>query len=232
MKVELTKVFFAEAAHFNPDGPEKAQRLHGHSYAITLVVEGEVLSDIGWLIDYSDIGTAFKPLYEQIDHAVINDISDLDEPTVPGLRAWILCKMRTALACLKDVRVTIVGDLAFAPKLLPARPEEGLPTALRFTFEAAQSLAQLPESHKCHNMHGHSYRVEVAADEPEALHEPLREVYDLLDHACLNEIPGLESATCEIICRWLWDRLERHPAGVRAVVVQETNSARCLYHGE
>ena len=232
MNVELTKTFYAEAAHHNPKGPEKAQRLHGHSFEITLVVEGEVSSDIGWLIDYGDMAAAFKPLYEQIDHAVINDIPDLDEPTVHGLRDWIFRKLKPELPCLKEVRVAIVGANAFAPEMLGERPAEGLPGALRFTFEAAQSLAQLPETHKCHRMHGHSYRVEVAADAHEGLREALREVYDILDHRCLNDIPGLESATCEIICRWLWERLEGHPAGVRAVIVQETNSARCLYYGE
>ncbi len=232
MNVELTKTFFAEAAHRNPNGPEKTRRLHGHSYEITLVVEGEVTSDIGWLVDYGDIGAAFNPLYRQLDHAVLNDIKDLSEPTVPGLRAWIFRKLKPALPCLKDVRVAIVGACAFAPELLPPRPAERLPGAVRFTFEAAQSLAQLPPAHKCHNMHGHSYRVEVAADKPELLHDALREVYGLLDHTCLNDIPGLESATCEIICRWLWERLAMHPADVRVVIVQETHSARCLYYGK
>ncbi|HQH67975.1 MAG TPA: 6-carboxytetrahydropterin synthase, partial [Candidatus Hydrogenedentes bacterium] len=62
--------------------------------------------------------------------------------------------------------------------------------------------------------------------------EPLREVYELLDHTCLNEVPGLETATCEIICHWLWQRLAACPAGIRAIAVQETHSARCTYYGE
>ncbi|HQH54662.1 MAG TPA: 6-carboxytetrahydropterin synthase [Candidatus Hydrogenedentes bacterium] len=232
MNVELTKSFFAEAAHHNPRGNEKTSRLHGHSFDITLVVEGEVLSEPAWLIDYGDITAAFNPLYEQIDHAVLNEIEDLADPTVHGLRDWLFRKLKPALPCLKDVRVRIVGACSFAPERVPPRPEEGLPAAIRFTFEAAQSLAQLPETHKCHNMHGHSYRVEVAADDLEAVNEPLREIYAILDHRCLNDIPGLESATCEIICYWLWERLKMHRAGVRAVGVQETNFARCLYYGK
>lgn len=232
MNVTLTKTFFAEAAHRNPGGSETTRRLHGHSYEITLVVEGEVSPSIGWLLDYGDISAAFKPFYEQIDHAVLNDIEDLADPTVPGLRKWLIHKLKPILPCLKDVRVSIVGACVFNPEPVPPRPEEGLPAAIRFTFEAAQSLAQLPESHKCHNMHGHSYRVEVAADKPETLIEPLRETYGVLDHSCLNELPGLEGATCEIICRWLWERLEGHAAGVQAVIVQETDSARCIYYGK
>lgn len=232
MKVELTKTFFAEAAHRNPNGPPRTRRLHGHSYEIVLVVEGEVTSEVGWLIDYGDISAAFKPVYQQLDHALLNDIPDLDDPTVPGLRGWLLRKLTPVLPGLKDVRVAIVGACAYAPEFLPPRPGEGLPGAVRLTFEAAQSLAQLPGAHKCHHMHGHSYRVEIAADDPEALREPLREVYDLVDHTCLNDVPGLETATCEIICHWLWQRLAACPAGIRAIAVQETNSARCTYYGE
>lgn len=232
MNVTLTKTFFAEAAHHNPHGTETTQRLHGHSCQITLVVEGEVSQNIGWLMDYGDISAAFTPLYKQIDHAVLNDIDDLSDPTVPGLRDWLIRKLKPSLPCLKDVRVAIVGACTFKPEFLPPRPEENLPAAVRFTFEAAQSLAQLPESHKCHHMHGHTYRVEVAADIPEALVEPLHEIYALVDHTCLNDIPELQKGTCEVICRWLWERLERYPVGIRAVIVQETNSARCIYYGK
>ncbi len=232
MKVQLTKTFFAEAAHRNPGGPPKTRRLHGHSYEIVLVVEGEVSSEFGWLIDYGDITAAFKPIYQQVDHAYLNDIPDLDAPTVPGLRDWIFRKLAPALPGLKDVRVAIVGDCTYAPELIPPCPETKQPGAIRFTFEAAQSLTQLPETHKCHQMHGHSYRVEVAADDPEALRGPLRDVYELLDHTSLNEVPGLEIATCEVICHWLWQRLAACPAGIRAIAVQETPSARCTYYGE
>jgi 6-pyruvoyltetrahydropterin/6-carboxytetrahydropterin synthase len=30
-----------------------------------------------------------------------------------------------------------------------------------FEFEAAHSLSHLPSTHKCHNLHGHSYKVRV-----------------------------------------------------------------------
>ncbi len=30
-----------------------------------------------------------------------------------------------------------------------------------FTFEAAHRLPNVPATHRCHRMHGHSYRVEL-----------------------------------------------------------------------
>lgn len=70
-----------------------------------------------------------------------------------------------------------------------------------FTFEAAHRLPNVPPAHRCHRMHGHSYRVELrlqGAVDPvtgfvadffdiEAAFQPLLE---RLDHHCLNEIEG------------------------------------------
>lgn len=70
-----------------------------------------------------------------------------------------------------------------------------------------------------------------AAADLDHLHKPLRALYDALDHRFLNEIPGLESATSERLCRWMWERLEPEVDGLDTVIVQETATARCVYHG-
>ena len=35
-----------------------------------------------------------------------------------------------------------------------------------FTFEAAQTLPNAPEGHKCRGMHGHSFKIEVSVHPP------------------------------------------------------------------
>jgi 6-pyruvoyltetrahydropterin/6-carboxytetrahydropterin synthase len=111
-----------------------------------------------------------------------------------------------------------------------------------FTFEAAHRLPHVPDGHKCARLHGHSYRVEVhirgevGADTGWVMDfgdlamafQPLREQ---LDHHYLNEVPGLENPTSEILARWIWDRL----AGalpLSAVQVRETCTSGCVYRGE
>lgn len=232
MKVELTKTQYAEAAHRNPKGTEAQQRLHGHSYRIDLVAEGEVTSELGWLVDFGDIKRAFAPLYKQIDHGDLDAIEGLHDSTLPGLRAWIMKRLSPQLPMLKDVRVFIEGDCAFRPVELPPDAVEDLSARTRFTFEAAQYLPQLPPEHPCRRLHGHSYRVEVGAGDLAALRPHLEELYNLLDHRCLNDIPGLENATCEVIGEWLWKRFERVVNDLRVIVVQETDTARCIYRGE
>ncbi|MBN2308826.1 MAG: 6-carboxytetrahydropterin synthase, partial [Candidatus Hydrogenedentes bacterium] len=92
-------------------------------------------------------------------------------------------------------------------------------------------LPQLPPEHPCSRLHGHSYRAEVGARDIEGLRPCLAQLYEELDHRCLNDLPGLERATCEVMCRWLWERLSPDVADLTAVVVQETDTSRCAYFG-
>ena len=112
-----------------------------------------------------------------------------------------------------------------------------------FSFEAAHRLPNVPENHKCHKLHGHSYRVLVHVQGPvgdqtgwvidfsdiEEAFEPLRKQ---LDHQYLNEIPGLENPTSEIIARWIWERLDPKILGLSKILVRETPSAGAIYHGK
>ncbi|HEO72571.1 MAG TPA: hypothetical protein ENN80_15040 [Candidatus Hydrogenedentes bacterium] len=225
MDVELTKELFAEAAHSNEKG------LHGHSYRIEIAVEGKTDPALGWLIDYGDIKAAVAPLHAQLDHHFLNEVDDMMDTSLAGVRAWILERLAPKLECLKDVRVSIVGDCAFRPVECPPDKAAGLPARVRFTFEAAQSLPHLAEGHPCRRLHGHTYRIGVGAENLGTLIEPLRTLYEALDHRFLNEIPGLEAATSERLCEWIWQRLSANVAGMSVVVVQETGTARCIYHG-
>lgn len=113
----------------------------------------------------------------------------------------------------------------------------------RFTIEAAHRLPNLPESHKCWRLHGHSFRVEIHAAGPLTAREgwvvdfadvtrAFTPIYDQLDHHYLNEIPGLENPTSEILARWIWARLKPALPLLSQVVVRETCTAGCIYRGE
>lgn len=111
-----------------------------------------------------------------------------------------------------------------------------------YTFEAAHSLPRVPKEHKCHNMHGHSFRVDLRLSgeideemgwfidygEVDELWEPL---HKMLDHHCLNEIDGLENPTSENLARWLWGKLKPQLDILDAVVVYEMPDAYCVYRG-
>lgn len=112
-----------------------------------------------------------------------------------------------------------------------------------FRFEAAHRLPHVPQTHRCHRMHGHSYRVELQlsgrADarsgfvtdffDVEAAFAPLLQQ---LDHHCLNEIEGLENPTAENIALWIWQRTKAALPQLACVRVYETSDCWAEYDGD
>ncbi|MFH1132285.1 MAG: 6-carboxytetrahydropterin synthase QueD [Pseudomonadota bacterium] len=106
MRVSLKKRFRIEAAHRLPNVSEdhKCFRLHGHSFGIEVVVEGEVDSDSGWLIDYADIEEAFAPVFSKLDHRYLNEVPGLENPTSENLACWIWKRLEEKLP-LAEIRI-------------------------------------------------------------------------------------------------------------------------------
>jgi 6-pyruvoyltetrahydropterin/6-carboxytetrahydropterin synthase len=105
--MEIFKEFSIEAAHWLPNVPEghKCRRLHGHSFHIEIHVEGAVDEKRGWVMDFSDIKAAFKPIHDQIDHRCLNDVQGLENPTSENLARWIWSHLLPALPSLSKVVV-------------------------------------------------------------------------------------------------------------------------------
>ena len=112
-----------------------------------------------------------------------------------------------------------------------------------FKFEAAHRLPRVPEGHKCARLHGHSFKVEINIVGPVdphtgwlidfgELHEIWRPISDRLDHHYLNEIPGLENPTSEVLAKWIWDELAPKMPWLDLVTLFETCDARCEYRGK
>ena len=109
----------------------------------------------------------------------------------------------------------------------------------RFYFEAARKLPNLPQSHPCASVHGHSFTLTVYIEgEPDAKHgwiidfSVLKRACEgelkLLDHRFLNDVEGLANPTTENICEWLWLRLAQKLPQLAALKLKETRDAGCL----
>jgi 6-pyruvoyltetrahydropterin/6-carboxytetrahydropterin synthase len=229
--LDLTKTFKFEAAHRSPFGDDDS-RLHGHSYTLDLVVEGPLDVELGWVMDYSDISKAFAPIYNQLDHQILNDLEAIEDTRLPILRDWIFTHTKARIPLLKDVIIYISGECKFCPTTLPNFDDAQLPDRISFGFEAAHALPKLPPDHKCHTMHGHSFKVQVAAQNLDTLPVDLAKLYTILDHQCLNKIEGLTNPTSEELSIWIWNKLIETRDDITAILVAETCTARCIYRGQ
>ena len=111
-----------------------------------------------------------------------------------------------------------------------------------FRFEAAHSLPNLPEGHKCRRFHGHSYRVDIHVFGPVdpqkgwvmdfgEIKRAVAPLLEELDHRMLSDIAGLENSTSEMIAAHFWNRLKPELAMLSAITVWESDSSRCVYRG-
>ena len=106
-QVRLVRAFTFEAAHRLPHAPpgHKCRRLHGHSFRVELVCEGEADVETGWLIDFADIKNVFGPTLDQLDHRYLNEIEGLENPTAENIARWIWSRVKPHLPLLIQVTV-------------------------------------------------------------------------------------------------------------------------------
>jgi 6-pyruvoyltetrahydropterin/6-carboxytetrahydropterin synthase len=124
---------------------------------------------------------------------------------------------------------------------VPEESDMSVEVVQAFRFEAAHYLPNVPDTHRCKNMHGHSYRIDVHVAGPVDpfsgmvidffdVDDAFEPVLKLLDHQVLNEVEGLENPTAEHIAIWIFNQLHALK-GLSQVVVHETEFSRAVYSG-
>jgi 6-pyruvoyltetrahydropterin/6-carboxytetrahydropterin synthase len=112
-----------------------------------------------------------------------------------------------------------------------------------FKFDAAHRLPNVGQEHKCSQLHGHSFSVEIhiqGSVDPHAgwvmdfadIAEAFKPLHDQLDHKYLNDIDGLDNPTSENIAKWIWNQLHLALPQLSKIVVQESTESGCIYAGE
>lgn len=105
--MEIIKEFTFDAAHHLPNVPDthKCKNLHGHTYRVRLCIEGPLDPLLGWVMDFADIKAAWKPLEQQLDHQVLNNIPGMTNTTAEELAMWIYYQLKPALPLLSRVEL-------------------------------------------------------------------------------------------------------------------------------
>ena len=103
----IYKQFSFDSAHLLPNVPDwhKCKNLHGHTYLLTIYVEGSLLEFEGWIIDFSDLKAIVNPIIKDLDHAYLNDIPGLENPTAEIIAIWLWDKIKPNLPSLKRIEL-------------------------------------------------------------------------------------------------------------------------------
>lgn len=110
------------------------------------------------------------------------------------------------------------------------------------SFNAGHWLPKVDGWHKCKRPHGHTYRVKIIARGPvgddgfvvdyDVLRKAWLPIFDDVDHRSLNDVPGLDNPTSEIIAKWIGDRMRIDVPIVCEVHVRETEHAGSIVRWE
>ncbi|NML14255.1 6-carboxytetrahydropterin synthase [Azohydromonas caseinilytica] len=223
------KVWHAAAAGFEaarrlegvPEG-HRARNLHGHGFQVR--VRGALPS--GWADfpggEVQRLQAQLGEVVAALDHHLLNEV--LEEPSDERLARWIGAELGLPLEVGVQSMPTRGVDLDGAGRAHVWR---------RYAFQSAHRLPNVPEGHKCGRMHGHGFEALIHAqgvshDQLDALWAPLQ---SLLHHACLNELPGLENPTSEMLSSWIWRELQPTLPGLAHVTVFETASCGACFDG-
>ena len=70
----LTVEDYFASAHQLRGYKGKCENIHGHNWRVVLSVQGEVLNEIGLLIDFHELKDILKKITARLDHKNLNDI--------------------------------------------------------------------------------------------------------------------------------------------------------------
>lgn len=71
-KIELTKIFTFDSAHYLPDYKGKCANLHGHTYRLEVSVKDFIQPD-GFVVDFSKLKEIVQIVLEKWDHKLLNE---------------------------------------------------------------------------------------------------------------------------------------------------------------
>ena len=109
----------------------------------------------------------------------------------------------------------------------------------RFYFEAAHTLDRQIDAAASKRVHGHTYHAEVTVRGPRdpvsgmvidlgLLRRHIERIREMLDHAMLDDVPGLGPPTLENLCTFIAEHLQAlRPPVVAVKVWREASGDRC-----
>ena len=233
------QLLFAAAAGFEsarrvtllPEG-HRSRRLHGHSFLAKVRV---ALPD-GWA---SFPGGEVHELQAKLALAVAPlDYSDLNQqlpqPTDENLARWLRARLNLS-------GIDNIGIQSTQHEGVDLDASDRVHIWRRYIFQSAHRLPNVPKGHKCGTMHGHGFEVILHANlalgtqeigiDYDHLDELWAPIHAELDHACLNDIPGLQNPTSELISSWIWKRLKPMLPELSWVTVYETATCGAHFDG-
>jgi len=214
-----------------PEG-HRSRRLHGHSF----LAKVRVALTEGWASfpggEVDELQAKLALAVAPLDYSDLNQ--QLPQPTDENLARWLRGRLNL-------IGIDNIGIQSTQHEGVDLDANDRVHIWRRYIFQSAHRLPNVPKGHKCGTMHGHGFEVILHANlalgtreigiDYDHLDDLWAPIHAELDHACLNDIPGLQNPTSELISSWIWMRLKPKLPELSWVTVYETATCGAHFDG-
>lgn len=233
-QAHIWRRYIFQSAHRLPNVPKghKCGVMHGHGFEVILHANQALgTREIG--VDYDHLDELWAPIYAELDHACLNDIPSLQNPTSELISSWIWKRLKPKLPELSWVTVyeTATCGAHFDGSHYRIWKEISLDSSLR--------LMRAPNGDPRRRIHGHTYTLRLH------LHAPLDEVlgwtidfgdvkevftptFKLMDHQQLHEIPDIVDNDSASLVRWIRKQAAQHLPQLDRIDLYETRGCGAI----
>lgn len=104
-EMEIYKTLKFDAAHRLTGVPSthKCSAMHGHGFEVEVYLKGGVDPQTGFVMDFGDLSRVCEPVLKQLDHAILNEIEGLENPTSENMSVWLWSILKPQLPLLSKI---------------------------------------------------------------------------------------------------------------------------------
>ena len=105
--MRIYKEFHFEAAHFLPSAAAGSAnaRVHGHSFRVRVVAEGEPDPETGYIVHFGALSEAIADAHDELDHRLLNEVDGLAAPTLERISIWLWNRLANRVPGLAEIHV-------------------------------------------------------------------------------------------------------------------------------
>lgn len=94
--MQIFEQFTFDSAHFLPHVPNrhKCKEIHGHTYRLSVFVEGELQNKLEWVMDFAQMKNVIDRVVKSIYYKLLNNISGFKKSSLEIITVWLLNKIK------------------------------------------------------------------------------------------------------------------------------------------
>lgn len=230
--------YYFQAAHQLPNVPpgHKCGNMHGHGFAVVLHATHKV-GDGDLSIDYDHLDAVWEPIFAQLDHACLNKIDGLSNPTSELISQWIWNNLKPIFSELSSV--TVYETSSCGANYNGSQFE----IWKEFTLDSSAKFKHAPEGNNRKKLHGYTYTLRLHLSAPldqvmgwaidfGDVKEIFNPVFKEIDHKPLWQNPEIQDCDVATLAQYIFGKTRNLLPQVSKLELYETKGCGVICASE